>query len=79
MAASLPAVASPVGANRGVIVPGETGFFAADPGEWTARLRELLTAPERSAAMGRAARASARRFDRRATVARVTELLRELA
>ncbi len=78
MAASLPAVASPVGTNREVIVSGETGFFAADPDEWTARLRDLLRAPERGAAMGRAARASVRRFDRRATVARVTGLLREL-
>lgn len=76
MAASLPAVASPVGANRGVVVPGETGAFASGPEEWAARLREVLTSPERRAAMGRAARESVRRrFDRRATVARVAGLL----
>jgi glycosyltransferase involved in cell wall biosynthesis len=80
MAASLPAVASPVGANREVVVAGETGYLAAAPEEWTAHLREILTAPERAAAMGRAARASvARRFDRRATVERVVGLLREAA
>jgi glycosyltransferase involved in cell wall biosynthesis len=62
------------------VVAGETGYLAAAPEEWTAHLREILTAPERAAAMGRAARASvARRFDRRATVERVVGLLREAA
>lgn len=80
MAASLPAVASPVGANRDVVVPGETGYFAAGPEEWSARLREILTSPERSAAMGRAGSESVRRrFDRQATVARVAGLLGEAA
>jgi len=78
MAASLPSVASPVGANREVVVEGETGYLAAGPEEWAARLREVLTSPERAASMGRAARASvARRFDRRATVERVIGLLRQ--
>lgn len=78
MAASLPSVASPVGANREVVIEGETGCLAAGPEEWTGRLREILTAPIRAAAMGRAARASvARRFARRATVERVVGLLSE--
>ncbi|MGH9465323.1 MAG: glycosyltransferase family 4 protein [Thermoanaerobaculia bacterium] len=80
MAASLPAVASPVGANRDVVVAGETGYFATGPEEWAARLRELLASPARSAAMGRAARESVRqRFDRRSTVARVVDLVRDLS
>ena len=79
MAASLPSVASPVGANREVVLEGQTGHLAGGPEEWTARLREILTSPERAAAMGRAARASVRRrFDRPATVARVTDLLHEV-
>ena len=80
MAASLPAVVSPVGANREVLVPGRTGFFAEGAEEWTARLRELLTSPALGAAMGRAARAEVlARFDRRESVARVTALLRDVA
>ena len=80
MAASLPAVASPVGANRDVVLEDQTGCLAGGPEEWTARLREILTSPARAAAMGRAARESVRRrFDRPATVTRVAGLLREAA
>jgi glycosyltransferase involved in cell wall biosynthesis len=78
MAASLPSVASPVGANRDVVLEDRTGCLAGGPQEWTARLREILTSPARAAAMGRAARESVRRrFDRPATVTRVVGLLRE--
>lgn len=80
MAGALPSVASPVGVNRQVVVEGETGYLAAGSEEWTAHLREILTSPERAAAMGRAARESvARRFGRRVTVERVVGLLLEAA
>lgn len=41
LAAGLPAIASPVGENRRVLRPGETGFFASSPEEWTDALRQL--------------------------------------
>jgi glycosyltransferase involved in cell wall biosynthesis len=80
MAASLPAVVSPVGANGMVLTPGETGYFAEGAEQWTARLREILTCPELGLAMGRAARDSVRRrFERRSSVERVVALLRAAA
>ncbi|MBS1369408.1 MAG: glycosyltransferase family 4 protein [Lentisphaeria bacterium] len=41
LAAGLPAIASPVGENRRVLRPGETGFFAETPEEWTDALIRL--------------------------------------
>lgn len=41
MAAGLPVVASPVGANAVIVRDGLTGFLANTPTEWTARLVEL--------------------------------------
>lgn len=40
-AAGIPAIASPVGENRTMIVPGETGFLARTPEEWVSALRTL--------------------------------------
>lgn len=56
MAAGLPCVASPVGANRDVVVHGETGFLATDTASWTAALGRLLTEPELRHRMGEAGR-----------------------
>lgn len=41
MASSLPIVASPVGANRDIVVPGETGFLADTRADWVAALTRL--------------------------------------
>jgi len=41
----LPAIASPVGENRRVLRPGETGFLAENDAEWIAAVR-ALAAPE---------------------------------
>lgn len=57
MAAGLPCVASPVGANREVVQPGVDGEWADTPQAWDSALRTLLTDPERRSrfgAMGRA-------------------------
>jgi glycosyltransferase involved in cell wall biosynthesis len=42
MAAGLPCVASPVGANREVLQDGRSGFLAATPDDWTRALSKLL-------------------------------------
>lgn len=68
MAAGLPCVASPVGANRDAVVAGETGFLATDAAAWHEALGALLADPERGAAMGRAGRAKAEREYARSVV-----------
>jgi glycosyltransferase involved in cell wall biosynthesis len=57
MAMGRPAVASPVGANRGIVEHGRSGFLAADDADWLAALRRLRDEPGLRAAMGAAARA----------------------
>lgn len=57
MAAGLPVVASPVGANVEVVVEGETGFLASTPEEWADAIVALVedsTLRERMGAAGRA-------------------------
>ncbi|MGH9442904.1 MAG: glycosyltransferase family 4 protein [Thermoanaerobaculia bacterium] len=56
MAARLPAVASPVGVNREIVVQGETGFLAPDAAAWETSLRALLRDPGRAREMGLAGR-----------------------
>lgn len=55
-AAAVPAVSSPVGANRSVIRDGVTGYFARGEEEWHSRLEELLDSAEKRERLGRAAR-----------------------
>lgn len=42
MACGLPTVASPIGANRDVVIEGETGLFADSPQAWVEKLELLL-------------------------------------
>lgn len=67
MAEGLPSVASPVGANRQVVVDGETGFLAAGADQWHDALDRLLADRELRRRMGEAgwrhARAGYRRRD----------------
>jgi hypothetical protein len=56
MAAGAAVVASPVGALREIVRPGETGFFAGEIAEWTEALRRLIRDRALLAAMGRAGR-----------------------
>ncbi len=56
MAAGLPVIASPVGANAAIVRDGETGFLATTPDEWTTRIIELcgdITTRAKFGAMGR--------------------------
>lgn len=56
MAAGLPTVASPVGVNRQITIPGVTGELASTTSEWVAALHELLTEVERRRQLGSAGR-----------------------
>ncbi len=64
MAAGLPVVASAVGGLRDLIEDGRTGLLVptGDPEALSASLRSLIHAPERAAALGRAARAEVQRY-----------------
>jgi glycosyltransferase involved in cell wall biosynthesis len=56
MAAGLPVVANPVGVQAAMVLPGETGFLASSPEEWTAAVRRLADDPDLRRRMGAAAR-----------------------
>jgi len=46
MAASLPCVASPVGANKEAVIDGFNGFHATSLDEWERNLEQLINSPE---------------------------------
>ena len=56
MAAGLPTIASPVGANKDIIEHGVTGFHAASELEWISAFERLLAEPGLRESMGRAGR-----------------------
>lgn len=56
MAAGLPALASPVGANCEIIVDQQTGFLPSSPAEWAAAIANLAADPAKRQAMGAAGR-----------------------
>lgn len=79
-AAGLPVVCSPVGANRDLVVHGETGLFAASAEEWAAGLGRLLADPALCAAMGDRGRALLReRYEARLIGARLADRIASLA
>jgi len=80
MGIGIPAVVSPVGANREIVRDGETGFHAATEAEWTARLERLLTDVALRERLGAAARVSVRAtYSAEAQAPRVAEILRQAA
>ena len=56
MAASLPCIASPVGANHQAIVDGKTGFLVASTTDWETALDKLISDPVMARAFGNAGR-----------------------
>jgi glycosyltransferase involved in cell wall biosynthesis len=52
MAASLPCVASAVGANREAVIDGYNGFHAAAAEDWEHNLEKLIVSPELRTRMG---------------------------
>jgi glycosyltransferase involved in cell wall biosynthesis len=80
MAAALPCVASPVGANTEAVLQGVTGFHARDTAEWTAALDTLIADPSLRARMGAAGRSHAEaRYGMRGYRRRYVELFQRLA
>ncbi len=59
MAAGLPVIASPVGANGQIVKDGVTGFLAATPADWVLAIERLACDPELRMTMGRAGRSLA--------------------
>lgn len=57
MAASLPCVASPVGANTEAVIEGRTGYYARNATEWEQALERLIGSPDLRASLGAAGRA----------------------
>lgn len=57
MAASLPCVASPVGANTEAVIENRTGYYAQDASEWEHALERLIGSAELRARLGAAGRA----------------------
>ncbi len=77
MATGLPIVATDVGGNREVVVPGETGLLvpSQDPATMAAAMHELLSQPAIAQQMGAAGRRRAEdEFDLRRVVARYEQL-----
>jgi glycosyltransferase involved in cell wall biosynthesis len=80
MAASLPCVASPVGANTEAVVDGVNGFHAASLEEWESRLETLIVSPPLRARFGAAGLEHVeRRYSMRAYRTRYLSLLAHLA
>jgi glycosyltransferase involved in cell wall biosynthesis len=80
MAAALPCVASPVGANTEAVIDGFNGFHARTVDEWERHLEFLIRSPEVRASFGANGRAHVEsRYAMRAYQARYLELLHRLA
>jgi glycosyltransferase involved in cell wall biosynthesis len=80
MAASLPCVASPVGANTEAVIDGFNGFHAADLPAWERHLERLIESAPLRARMGVGGHAHvAERYSMRTYQARYLELLARLA
>jgi glycosyltransferase involved in cell wall biosynthesis len=80
MAASLPCVASPVGANTEAVIDGVNGFHAATLEDWESRLETLIVSPSLRARFGAAGLEHVeRRYSMRAYRAHYVPLLASLA
>ena len=79
MACGIPVVASPVGANRGIITHGVNGFLVRDAQDWTAALRTLIADPKMRKQFGNAGRETVeKRFAVQRAAEAVNSVLRAL-
>jgi glycosyltransferase involved in cell wall biosynthesis len=77
LAAGVPAIASPVGINRDLVVPGETGLWAETLDDWEERFITLARDKDLRVKMGRAGRRLVEeRFSLQETAPRYLEILR---
>ena len=80
MGVGIPAVVSPVGANREIVVDGVTGLHASTDGEWVDALDRLLGDRALRRRLGAAGRDLVReRYSAEAQAPRVAEVLRSVA
>ena len=80
MAAALPCVASPVGANTEAVIDGFNGFHARTVDDWERHLEALIRSPDLRARFGASGRAHVEsRYAMRTYQARYLELLQRLA
>ena len=62
LAAGIPSIASPVGENRVVVRPGETGFLAASPAEWKQAFQTIIADEKFRAELAAASRAESDKY-----------------
>lgn len=80
MACGVPVIASPVGVNRDLAVPGKTGLLATTQAEWTAALLQLAGDTALRETLGRGARSLVEeRFCLKRTLPIVAALLQQTA
>jgi glycosyltransferase involved in cell wall biosynthesis len=80
MAASLPCVASPIGANTEAVIDGVTGFHARSDAQWEQSLERLILEPELRMRFGAAGRAHVeRRYSMQVYGQNYVDLLTRLA
>jgi glycosyltransferase involved in cell wall biosynthesis len=80
MAAGLPVVASPVGANEAIVDEGVNGYFARNHHDWVSALERLRDAPELRQTFAQAGREKVERhYCLQVTGPRMVSLLREAA
>jgi len=72
MAAGIPAVASPVSANKEIVTDGLNGYLAVSPEEWAEKIRSLIRSPRLRLLMGRRGRETVeRRFSLQANISKL--------
>lgn len=80
LAAGVPVVCSPVGANRDIVAHGQNGYCAASDEEWVARLEELLAGDALRARFAQAGRETiVQRYGVGAMLDRFVEVLADRA
>ena len=79
MACGLPTVASPIGANRDVVIDGETGYFADTSSAWIENLEKLLVDAVLCQRLGAAGRARVEaEYSLQQTAPKLLALLRQM-
>lgn len=62
MAAGIPVIASPVGVNNQIVIPGENGLLAGSTEEWVSAFHTFYDQPDKRIQMGAAGRKLAEKF-----------------